>query len=89
MEAVNIYAYNTGSGPISTTTADATGGFSLSTYVLQHPYGVLDLFAVGQNSGNIGAIPFTVVPGIMASPENGVLPGQSITLTALGFGNGE
>lgn len=87
-ETVGIYANHIGGPPLMTTTADASGAFTISTHEPQIPYGPIDSFAVGQTSGKLGAASFFVTAAMVATPHTGV-PGDTVTANGLGFGAGE
>lgn len=62
IETVTIYAGRIGSSPLATTVTDASGAFTVTSREPQHPFGPLDLFALGQTSGKLGAATFSVTP---------------------------
>jgi hypothetical protein len=88
-ETVEIYGGHIGVPPLlTTTTADATGSFSVSAREPQHPYGPMDVYAVGVTSHKLGAATLSVAPAMAMDPGAGA-PGDTTKAYALGFGAGE
>jgi hypothetical protein len=88
-ETVQIFAGHIGAPPLfSTATTDATGSFSVTAGQPDHPYGPMDVYAVGVRSCKLGAATLSVVPDFVISPQVGA-PDGSTTLYGLGFGAGE
>jgi hypothetical protein len=86
-ETVNIYVHGTGFPPLHTMT-DAGGSFTITAREGQAPYGPMDIYAVGQSSGKLGAAALFVTPGLIMNPMTGV-PGGTTNVEGLGFGAGE
>jgi hypothetical protein len=70
------------------TTTDATGSFSVAAAEPQHPYGPIDVYAVGVSSHKLGAATLSVTPDLLMNPATAA-PGATATAYALGFGAGE
>ena len=88
-ETVEIYAGHIGSPPLFTTaTTDASGSFTVSAREPQHPYGPMDVYAVGVSSHKLGAATLSVTPVLVMNPATGV-PGGTTTAYGFGFGAGE
>lgn len=88
IETVDVYANHIGSPQRYTATTDSNGSFTVTAREPQHPYGPMDVFAVGQSSGKLGAATLFVTPGIVMKPVTGV-PGGTTAAEGLGFGVGE
>lgn len=88
METVTVYANHIGSPPLYTTTTDIGGSFSIKAREPQHPHGPMDVYAVGQSSGKLGAATLFVTPGVVMKPMTGV-PGGTTAAQGVGFGSGE
>jgi len=88
-ETVEIYGGHIGVPPLfASTTTDATGSFSVSAREPQHPYGSMDVYAVGVSSHKLGAATLSVTPALAMNPATGV-PGGSTAAYSFGFGAGE
>ena len=88
-ETVDISASHPGAPPLlATTTADASGSFAVTPREPQHPYGPMDVYAVGTNSRHLGAATLFVTPALGMNPATGV-PGGTTTAYGFGFGAGE
>jgi hypothetical protein len=87
-ETVDIYAGHIGASPLSTTTTDSSGSFTVTPREPQLPYGPIDFYAVGLSSGNLGVATLSVTPGLLMNPRAGA-PGGTTTAHVLGFGSGE
>jgi hypothetical protein len=87
-ESVGIYANRISASPIAVATVGSDGTFSETVREPQHPYGTLELFALGLSSGDLGATKIAVTAGVAASPES-VEPGGTVASEGLGFGAGE
>jgi hypothetical protein len=88
-ETVYVYAGHLGAPPLfATTTTDASGSFTVSAREPQHPYGPMDVYAVGASSHKLGAATLSVTPGLLMNPGTGA-PGGSTEAYALGFGADE
>ena len=87
-ETVDIYAGHIGVTPLSTTTTDASGSFTVTPRVPSLPYGPIDFYAVGLSSGKVGVATLSVTPGLLMSPGTGA-PGGTTTAHVLGFGASE
>jgi hypothetical protein len=87
-ETVNLYVNHIGGQPLITTTADASGAFTISVLEPQIAYGPIEIYAVGATSGKLGAASYFVSAALDVAPHEG-LPGDSVTATAQGFGAGE
>ena len=84
-ENIQIYLKGIGSGVLATTTADASGSFTITAPAPPSPYGPRIFLGVGQSSGKLGAADFTVTPRLILNPNTGT---AGSTATALGFGFG-
>jgi hypothetical protein len=85
-ERVEIFAGHIGVPPLFTaTTTDATGSFSVAAAEPQHPYGPMDVYAVGVSSHKLGAATLSVTPDLLMNPATAA-PGATATAYALGFG---
>jgi hypothetical protein len=88
-ETVEIFAGHIGLPPLFTaTTTDATGSFSVAAAEPQHPYGPMDVYAVGVSSHKLGAATLSVTPDLAINPATAA-PGGTTTAYTLGFGAGE
>jgi hypothetical protein len=88
-ETVEIFAGHIGLPPLfTTTTADASGAFTVAAREPQHPYGPMDVYAVGVSSRKLGAATLFVTPDLGMNPASGA-PGGSTTAYGFGFGSGE
>ena len=88
-ETVEIYGGHIGAPPLfATTTADASGSFTVAAREPQHPYGPMDVYAVGVTSHKLGAATLSVTPVMAMNPASGA-PGGATTAYGLGFGAGE
>jgi hypothetical protein len=88
-ETVEIFAGHIGLPPLFTaTTTDASGAFAVEAREPQHPYGLMDVYAVGATSHKLGAATLSVTPGLAMTPATGT-PGGSTIAHGLGFGSGE
>jgi len=88
-ETVAIYGGHIGVLPLFTVTAaNASGSFDVTTEEPQHPYGPMDVYALGLKSGKLGAATLLVTPELVISPAIGA-PGGTVTAYGLGFGAGE
>jgi len=87
-ESVGIYLNHIGGAPLVTTTADASGTFTISARERQTPYGAIAYYAMGLTSGKVGAAPFFVTATMDVTPHSGV-PGDTVTAIGFGFGAGE
>jgi hypothetical protein len=88
-EPVDLFAGQTSTPSlIATATAGSAGSFSVSAVVPQHPYGPVDIYAVGATSHKLGAASLFVDPGLHTSPGTAA-PGGTTTASVFGFGGGE
>ncbi len=87
-EKVDIYAGPIGSPRLSTATTDTDGSFTVTVREPPHPYGTMDVYAVGESSGRLGAATIFVTPELVMSPAT-VAPGGATTAYGFGFGAGE
>jgi hypothetical protein len=88
-ETVEIYAGHIGLPPLfTTTTTDASGAFTVSAREPQHPYGPMDVYAVGVTSHKLGAATLSVIPVLAMNPATGA-PGGTTAASSFGFGAGE
>jgi hypothetical protein len=88
-ETVAIYAGHIGVPPLFTVTAaNASGTFDVTALEPQHPYGPMDVYALGLKSGKLGAATLLVTPELVVSPAIGA-PGGTVTAYGLGFGANE
>ncbi|MGA2578535.1 MAG: hypothetical protein ABSH24_21185 [Bryobacteraceae bacterium] len=88
-ETVEIFGGHIGVPPIfASTTTDANGSFSVTARDPQHPYGPMDVYAVGVSSHRLGAATLTVTPALAMNPATGA-PGSTTAAYGLGFGGGE
>ena len=87
-ETVDVYAGHIGATPLSTTTTDSSGSFTVIPREPQLPHGPIDFYAVGLSSGKLGAATLSVTPGLLMNPGAGA-PGGTTTAHVLGFGAGE
>ena len=88
-ETVEIYAGHIGAPPLFTmTTTDASGAFTVSAREPQHPYGPMDVYAVGVTSHKLGAASLSVTPVLIMNPATGT-PGATTVAYSYGFGSGE
>lgn len=88
-ETVEIFAGHIGTPPLfTTTTSDASGSFAVPAREPQHPYGPMDVYAVGESSHKLGAATLSVTPGLTFNPATGA-PGATAAAYGLGFGAGE
>jgi hypothetical protein len=88
-ETVEIFAGHIGAPPLFTTaTTDTTGSFAVAAREPQHPYGPMDVYAVGVSSRKLGAATLSVTPTLGMNPATGA-PGGSTTAYDFGFGAGE
>jgi hypothetical protein len=90
LETVNIYAGQpiSGGSPVTMVVTDASGSFTVTIRVPQHPYASMDVYALGHTSNTLGAASFFVTPGLIMDPGSG-LPGGATAAQGLGFGAGE
>jgi hypothetical protein len=78
-ETVDISANHPGASPLlATTTTDASGSFAVTAREPQHPYGPMDVYAVGVSSRKLGAATLFVTPALDMKPATGV-PGGTTT----------
>jgi hypothetical protein len=87
-ETVDIYANHISSTPIDTTVANASGSFAVTGREPQAPYGPLEMYALGQSSGKLGAATLFITPVLVMNPKTGV-PGSTTAAQGFGFGAGE
>jgi hypothetical protein len=88
-ETVEIFAGHIGLPPLFTsTTTDASGSFAVTAREPQHPYGPMDVYAVGVSSHKLGAATLSVTPALIMDPGTGA-PGGSTAANVFGFGVGE
>jgi hypothetical protein len=88
-ETVEIFAGHIGVPPLFTSTAtDASGSFTVSASEPQHPYGPMDVYAIGVSSHKLGAATLSVAPALAMNPATGA-PGGTTSAYGLGFGAGE
>lgn len=88
-ETVEIYGGHIGAPPRFTlTTTDASGSFAVTAREPQHPYGPMDVYAVGVSSHKLGAAALFVTPALLMDPGTGA-PGGTIAAYGFGFGAGE
>jgi hypothetical protein len=87
-ETVNIYVNRIAAPRLFTTTTDASGSFSLTAREPQHPYGPMELYAVGLSSGKLGTAALFVTPSVIMNPGTGA-PGGTAAAYVFGFGAGE
>jgi hypothetical protein len=87
-ESIEVYFGGLGSRPIATATADSSGNFTIAPRVPEHPYGPADVYALGTDSGALGAASIHVTPGLLVTPHR-VDPGVTATVQGSGFGAGE
>jgi hypothetical protein len=88
-ETVAIYAGHIGVAPLFTiTAANASGSFDVTALEPQHPYGPMDVYALGLKTGKLGAATLLVTPELLMSPAIGA-PGGTVTAYGLGFGANE
>jgi hypothetical protein len=87
-ETVGIHPNRIDSSLLGSPIAGSDGTFSKTVLEPEHPYGTLELFALGQGSGDLGATKISVTPGAAASPDS-VEPGGTIAAQGVGFGAGE
>lgn len=88
-ETVEIYAGHIGAPPLfTTTTTDASGSFAVAAREPQHPYGLMDVYAVGVSSRKLGTATLFVTPVLGMNPGTGA-PGGATTAYGFGFGAGE
>jgi hypothetical protein len=88
-ETVEIFAGHIGLPPLFTTaTTDASGSFTVAAREPQHPYGPMDVYAVGVSSHKLGAATLSVTPALIMDPGTGA-PGGSTAANVFGFGVGE
>jgi len=88
-EAVEIYAGHIGVPPVlASTTTDASGSFADSAREPEHPYGPMDVYAVGVSSHKLGAATLSVTSALVMNPATGA-PGSTTAAYGLGFGAGE
>ena len=88
-ETVEIYAGHIGAPPLfTTTTTDASGSFAVTAREPQHPYGPMDVYAVGVSSHKLGAATLSVTPVLVMNPATGA-PGGTTAAYGFGFGAGE
>ena len=88
-ETVEIFAGHIGLPPLFTsTTTDASGSFTVTAREPQHPYGPMDVYAVGVSSHKLGAATLSVTPALIMDPGTGA-PGASTAANVFGFGAGE
>jgi hypothetical protein len=88
-ETVEIYAGHIGAPPLFTsTTSDASGAFAVTAREPQHPYGPMDVYAVGVSSHKLGAATLSVTPVLIMDPGSAA-PGASTAANVFGFGAGE
>jgi len=88
-ETVEIYAGHIGAPPVfASATTDGSGSFTVSAREPQHPYGPMDVYAVGVSSHKLGAATLSVTPALAANPVTGP-PGGTTAAYAFGFGAGE
>ena len=85
-ETVEIYGGHIGAPPLFTsTTTDASGSFAVTPPEPQHPYGPMDVYALGVSSRHLGAATLFVTPALGMNPATGV-PGGTTTAYGFGFG---
>ncbi|MGA2578537.1 MAG: hypothetical protein ABSH24_21195 [Bryobacteraceae bacterium] len=88
-ETVEIFGGHIGIPPLfASTTADANGFFSVAAAEPQHPYGPMDVYAVGVSSHRLAAATLTVTPALAMNPATGA-PGSTTAAYGFGFGAGE
>jgi hypothetical protein len=88
-ETIEIYAGHIGLPPLfTTTTTDTSGAFTVAAREPQHPFGPMDVYAVGVSSRKLGAATLFVTPDLAMNPASGA-PGGSTTAYGFGFGSGE
>jgi hypothetical protein len=88
-ETVDIYAGHLGAPPPFTiTTTNSGGSFTVSAGEPQHPYGPMDVYALGTTSQKLGAATLFVTPALLMTPEIGDRD-SSATAHVVGFGAGE
>ena len=88
-ETVEVYGGHIGAAPrFTVTTSNTSGSFEVSAEEPQHPYGPMDVYALGLKSGKLGAATLLVTPEVVMGPEIGA-PGNTVTAYSLGFGANE
>ncbi len=71
-ETVEIYGGHIGVAPLFTvTTSNTSGSFEVMAAEPQHPYGPMDVYALGLKSGKLGAATLEVTPELVMSPAIG------------------
>ena len=88
-ETVEIFAGQIGAPPLFTTAvAGNEGAFNVYAREPQHPYGPMDVYAVGVRSHKLGATTLSITPDLSVIPP-AAAPGGSATADGFGFGAGE
>jgi hypothetical protein len=88
-ETVEIFAGHIGAPPLfASATTDTSGSFSVAAGEPQHPYGPMDVCAVGVSSHKLGAATLSITPDLAMNPATAA-PGSTTTAYVLGFGSSE
>jgi virginiamycin B lyase len=87
-EIVRIYKEGVGSAVLDRASADASGSFSVTTGEPQSAFGPRTYLCVGQSSGKLGAVNFSVSARLALSPSSGPV-GSAVRVEGYGFGVGE
>jgi hypothetical protein len=84
-EGVSIYNRGVGSDVLASATTDANGSFTVAANASEWPYGPRMFRGLGQSSGKLGAVNFSMTPRVILTPGSGIV-GTDVSVKGYGFG---